>query len=466
MSKARIVILDKDRDSAERLRDLLAAGNWPAPSIATPDSVQSGAGADEPLSAVVLGQSLSDVERDSLKATLSSRAAAIVNVAGVPDVEQSSNDPLALPWPPSKADISRTLRAIESTWADSGSGEQGPRLTGVSDAIEDVRTLLNQVSTSDATVIITGESGTGKEVAACQIHSLSNRASGPFVAVNCGAIPAELIESELFGHVKGAFTGALQNRKGKFVQADGGTLFLDEVGDMPLDLQVKLLRVLQERRVEPVGSSRSVPIDVRIIAATNRTLPDEVEANRFREDLYYRLNVFPVEMPPLRERRKDIPALVEEFRAANARRYGVEVSLADDALDALTQYHWPGNIRELSNVMERLAVSFPDRPVTAADLPLGPAAGREKPAAVTDSPAATPKATTDSGTDQAAALQMEGVDLKNFLTQVERNLIEQALARSNGVIARAAKLLQMQRTTLVEKMRRYEIVAADYATQD
>ncbi|HHH13501.1 MAG TPA: sigma-54-dependent Fis family transcriptional regulator, partial [Thiolapillus brandeum] len=273
--------------------------------------------------------------------------------------------------------------------------------------------------------------------------------------------PAELLESELFGHEKGAFTGALSARQGRFEMAEGGTLFLDEIGDMPLNMQVKLLRVLQERCFERVGSNRSIQCDVRVIAATHRDLEAEIRAGRFREDLYYRLNVFPIELPALRERREDIPALVADLiaRIENEKRGSVRLTAA--ALEALKRYDWPGNVRELANLIERLAVLYPYGVVDAGDLPekilrqvgAQPQSDQEAPPA--------PAVTLEAGTP--AALPAEGLDLREHLSSLEKALIRQALEETGGVVAHAAKRLKMRRTTLVEKLRKYGLRGEDAA---
>jgi len=242
-------------------------------------------------------------------------------------------------------------------------------LVGNSCAIREVRNLIHRVSASDATVLILGESGTGKEVVARNIHYYSPRREGPFVPLNCGAIPSELLESELFGHEKGAFTGAISARQGRFEMAEGGTVFLDEIGDMPLAMQIKLLRVLQERIFERVGSNKSVRTNVRIIAATHRDLEEAIEKGAFREDLYYRLNVFPIEMPPLRERTEDIPLLVDELLRRLEHEHRGSVRLTPAATASLCHYPWPGNVRELANLMERLVILHPYGLVDVHDLP-------------------------------------------------------------------------------------------------
>jgi sigma-54 specific flagellar transcriptional regulator A len=358
---------------------------------------------------------------------------------------------------------------------------KGP--SGNSAVIRRVRKLIEQVAAFDTTVLITGESGAGKEVVARAIHERSSRRERPFVAVNCGAIPSELLESELFGHEKGAFAGALTARRGRFELADGGTLFLDEIGDMPLPMQVKILRALQERTFERVGANRSSHCDVRVIAATHRNLDDAIIKGTFREDLYYRLNVFPIETPPLRERTEDLPLLVDDLLQALERNGHGAVRLAPDALNALRRYHWPGNVRELSNLLERLAVLHPHAVVDAAslpkrycaDLPADAAAdiGRDFAASHDASHGehghrampATGFDPSPMGAMSLSDLPAEGVNLKDHIEAIELALIRQALSHSGGVVAHAAKLLNTRRTTLVEKLRKYglsrEAIGAD-----
>ena len=367
-------------------------------------------------------------------------------------------------WPFKYRQLIHTLHVAE-VYKES---QQGPgqgsspmlfrSLVGNSRAVRRVRTLIEQVADSDANVLILGESGTGKEVVARNLHYFSSRRDKPFVPVNCGAIPPDLLESELFGHEKGAFTGAISARQGRFEMAEGGTLFLDEIGDMPLAMQVKLLRVLQERVYERVGSNRSVSADVRIVAATHRELEEEIHANRFREDLYYRLNVFPIEMPPLRERVEDVPLLVQELIARLERERRGSVRLTPGAISALCHYPWPGNVRELANLMERLVIMFPYGVVDVRDLPekfRNMEGGMEEEAEDLDF---EPLETTLIGS--AADLDLprlprSGIDLKEHLTHLELSLIKQALDEADGVVAHAAKRLRMRRTTLVEKMRKY-----------
>ena len=326
--------------------------------------------------------------------------------------------------------------------------------TGRSPSIAAVRRLCQKVAAFDTNVLITGESGTGKEWAARHIHEMSERAGRPFVPVNCGAIPADLLESELFGHEKGAFTGAIATRVGRFEAAEGGTLFLDEIGDMSLAMQVKVLRVLQERVYERVGSNKSRHCDVRIIAATHRDLDKSIREETFREDLYFRLNVFPVEMPALKDRLDDLPELIASI-LNRAGESGLDtVTLGRGAMRALKQYEWPGNIRELSNLMERLCVLYPGGRVDVTDLPpgylanLGPAETDTLNSAIATPPGDIP---------ETPALPAEGVSLRDYLETVEVELIRRALEEVNGVTAHAAARLQLRRTTLAEKMKRYGI---------
>ena len=333
-------------------------------------------------------------------------------------------------------------------------------LCGESPPMRAIKTLIRQVAPTNSNVLILGESGTGKELIARQLHAASRRAEHPFVAVNCGAIPADLLESELFGHEKGAFTGALTARVGRFEFANGGTLFLDEIGDMSLPMQVKLLRVLQERTFERVGSNRTTRCDVRIIAATHQNLESRIEEGKFREDLFYRLNVFPIEVPPLRERLDDLPRLIDSI--SNRETHGRRVKLTADALESLRHYPWPGNVRELGNLIERLAILYPDQTIRSEQLPERyrlPAgtlatveAERPDYAELTAQPRAEDQSSRDGG-----AFPAGGLDLKNHLERLEANLISMALHEANGTVAGAARLLHLRRTTLVEKLRKHHI---------
>lgn len=386
-----------------------------------------------------------------------------------------------LPWP---CDL-QTLQAIlDRFWANRKVdmlAEENKGLIGSSEPVEQIRHEVAQVAPTDATVLVLGETGTGKEVIARMLHVLSNRADKPFVPVNCGAIPGELLESELFGHEKGAFTGAINQRKGRFELAEGGTIFLDEIGDMPLSMQVKILRVLQERRYERVGGTHSFEADVRIVAATHRDLLDMVEQGDFREDLYYRLNVFPIYTRPLREIQADIPAIAQALSERLSREGRPAPRLSDEVLLALQQHRWPGNVRELSNVLERLGILAPDRPAEMQDLPPnlrvesqtvaqppGPAAEHGADAVVEDvDPRSIWSLTQDLAPRLPATpedleyceidLPEEGIELKQQIEAIEQAWIREALYRSDQVVAKAARLLGIRRTTLVEKMRKYQL---------
>jgi len=313
---------------------------------------------------------------------------------------------------------------------------------GKSRAIGGLDVLMHQVAHYDSTVLIQGESGCGKELVARRIHELSDRKDGPFVPVNCAAIPRELLESELFGHEKGAFTGALTTRIGRFELAANGTLFLDEIGDMSLDMQVKLLRVLQEKTFERVGSVEPRRANARILAATHRDLEARVAEHQFREDLFFRLNVFPIRVPPLRERIDDLPELIADLvgRGVAAGRPSIEFS--DTALECMRGYPWPGNVRELQNLVERLSILCPGRRVEREDLPHAIGERRHR--------AAQPPETF---------IPSDGLDLREHLGSIEKHLIRTALDQTDGTVAHAARLLKLRRTTLVEKLRKYDLQA-------
>lgn len=391
------------------------------------------------------------------------------------------------------------------------SGERVRLPTGTSAAIRSVVALIRQVAAHESTVLVLGESGTGKEVAARAIHELSPRRARPFVAVNCGAIPAELLESELFGHEKGAFTGAVSARKGRFEIAEGGTLFLDEIGDMSPSMQVKLLRVLQERVFERVGNHVPIRCNVRIIAATHRNLEDAIARGSFREDLFHRLNVFPIEMPALRERIDDLPLLVRDFVVHNVAEGRGRVQIGPGAMAVLARHSWTGNVRELGNLIERLSIICPGRAVEVADLPARyrpasaltapqpiDAAARlsalEDPSSPIEAEQSVPlgdaavlsvlesesfepepliteraepvAAVAPSGAGSLSVLPAAGIDLRAHLLEIERSLVEQALERSGGTVAHAARLLNLRRTTLVEKLRKLGFSTPEGATED
>jgi len=343
-------------------------------------------------------------------------------------------------------------------------------LDGHSKAVQQVSELIERVANTNANVLILGESGTGKEVVARSIHTISNRSSKYFVPVNCAAIPQELLESELFGHVKGAFTGAITDRKGRFELAEGGTLFLDEIGDMDLNMQAKLLRVLQEKVYERVGSGKSINANVRVIAATHRNLEDMVAKGEFREDLYYRLHVYPIDLPPLRRRSEDLPALVYAITDKIKKETGTDVKVTPDAMSALALYTWPGNVRELSNLLERLSILYPDKVVDATKLPSKYSAVSSIQSSavpsidgIDDESLAETEMLESIQINSSVGLPMltkEGVDLKSHIASVEQFYIQQALDLTNGVVAQAAKLLGLRRTTLVEKLKKHQFQRA------
>jgi transcriptional regulator with GAF, ATPase, and Fis domain len=314
-------------------------------------------------------------------------------------------------------------------------------IIGQSSKMREVFHLVDKVADCDSTILIHGETGTGKGLVARAIHERSNRIKKPFISINCGAIPENLLESELFGHVRGAFTGATTSKAGKFELADGGTIFLDEIGDMSADLQVKVLKVLEEGEFEQVGGSKSIRVDVRIIAATHRDLAEEVQKGNFREDLFYRLYVIPMTLPALRERRSDIPHLVAYFMEDSNRRNRRNVNaFSDEALELMLRYGWPGNVRELKNMVERLVVLKGEGSVSANDLPREINAG-------------------DSFVEAPGLIEIsdEGICLNSAVTEFEKALILQSLEKTKWVKNKAAKLLQLNRTTLVEKIKRHHL---------
>ena len=336
-------------------------------------------------------------------------------------------------------------------------------LIGKSPSMKMVHDEIRQVATSDATVLILGNSGTGKEVVARNIHYFSNRGKKSFVPINCGAIPSELLESELFGHEKGAFTGAITSRQGRFSMAEGGTLFLDEIGEMTMAMQVKLLRVLEERVFERVGGTTTIHSDVRIIAATNRNLEEMVKQGKFREDLYFRLDVFPINLPALHHRIEDLPLLIKELVTRLEQTKHNSVRFTQDAVVTMSKYDWPGNVRELANQIERMSIKHPNGLVQECDLP-------EKIRASTSSNnkglelheiddkhiPSEHNRISDNDVPQFE-FPVEGFDLKTYISNIEIKIIKEALENTGGVIAHAAKTLGLRRTTLAEKMRKHHI---------
>jgi len=314
--------------------------------------------------------------------------------------------------------------------------------------MQKINAMVRRVATSDATVLITGESGTGKELVARAVHTYSPRAAGPFVALNCAAIPEELLESELFGHVRGAFTGALAARVGMFQLADGGTVFLDEVGEMPVSLQPKLLRVLQNREVRRVGADQPLSVNVRVIAATNKDLAVEVEKGAFREDLFYRLQVIPIHLPPLRARRSDIPLLVQHFLEKQNLKYSRTIQLAAETMVYLWEYDWPGNVRELENLVERVVVLSDNGQVGPEDLP------------------SYVRSFISEKKIPNPALNNGELDLQQAVEQFESRLIDEALRHTNSNITAAARILKINRTTLIAKLRRRRNSAALLSSED
>ena len=344
-----------------------------------------------------------------------------------------------------KVSLSRQNFALKR---DAATRNSLDNIIGISAAMERLKHTIRTVASTQSTVLIYGESGTGKELVARAVHSCSPRGAEPFVSINCGAFPETLLESELFGYVKGAFTGANQNKRGLFEVADGGTIFLDEIGEMDLSMQVKLLRVLQERCVRPIGGTEEVAIDVRVIAATNRELERQVAENTFREDLYYRLNVIPVVVPPLRERREDVPLLVNHFVKKYAKSAGRNISqVSPESLEQLSTYEWPGNVRQLENTIER-AVALATGEVMHAQLPVERARARAAAAGV---------GAQDAMSVASGAVLPEGMDMEKYVAEIERGLLKTALQQSNGVQTRAADVLRISYRSFRHLMKKYEL---------
>jgi sigma-54 dependent transcriptional regulator, flagellar regulatory protein len=356
------------------------------------------------------------------------------------------------------------------------------KFIGSSDEAIRLIRLIALCAGSEAPVLIQGETGSGKEVVCRELHRQSSRSAKNFVGINCAAIPAQLLESELFGHKKGAFSGAIADRVGRFQLADQGTLFLDEIGDMPLDLQVKLLRVLEEREVMPLGASRGVPFDVRLIAATHQDLEGMVARKEFREDLYYRLNVIPIVIPPLRDRKADIAELCHYYMSLYSENR--KMSFTPNSIKVLSNYRWPGNVRELANLVKRLSVLSPEPDIELATIPaaylppqLAELLRAEEQEDETSEPGLPPAFMAQLGQETTSKLSQpvseverivrlsqsmdslpkEGIATKNLLGDIESNLIRVALTQSEGNVSKAAKLLQIGRTTLIQKLEKYQI---------
>ena len=487
MSESRILVLDSDAVRAEHTLSLLQFMDFNPRWVAEAADLDLTRNRPNDWMAVVVGQledndattALFDwLSRSPLPPplmVLSDAAATLAQNGGI-----HAANVWTLEWPLRHAQLESLLRRaslkrLDAEHQATSPAHHGP--TGTSPAVSELRRLVGQVANFDTTVLVLGESGTGKEVVSRAIHAQSPRCDGPFVAINCGAIPAELLESELFGHEKGSFTGALTARKGRFEMAEGGTLLLDEIGDMSLPMQVKLLRVLQERSFERVGGNQTIRCNVRVIAATHRDLEERIAEGKFREDLFYRLNVFPIDVPALRERSADIPSLVDTIAGQLARTGRGEVRFSSEALQALAGYRWPGNVRELTNLVERLAVLHPGGLVRVQDLPAryrgdSPIAStceqeerNELRLAIHNLPstlpplAAAPVAAQPAAPDPAQVTELpdDGLDLKDHMARIELKLISDALERTQGVVAHAAQLLGLRRTTLVEKLRKYGI---------
>ncbi len=463
MPESRVLVLDKNEDRAREMAAILNFLDFTPMDFSTLQEVQDEKLAPRDFLAIVLGGTELGGSHDAvtwLRKDPQHAPLLLMPEYGDDTLGLDPADVWHLAYPVQQSQLTEILRRVSirllNAEMESDATLEGP--TGNAPAVARVRHMIGQVASYDTSVLITGESGTGKEVVARAIHAQSARRAMPFVAVNCGAIPADLLESELFGHEKGAFTGAISTRQGRFEMAEGGTLFLDEIGDMSLPMQVKLLRVLQERNFERVGSNQTRHCDVRIIAATHRNLEERIAEGRFREDLFYRLNVFPIETPALRERAEDLPVLIQEFAELNEQKGRGRLRLTRDAVRALQAYAWPGNVRELSNLIERLAVLHPNAEVSVEMLP-----ERYKPEPGSQAVAAVAAGTNVAEGAKPFSLPEDGIDLRAYIQSVETGLIRQALDQADGVVAHAAELLNLRRTTLVEKLRKYKMQRSNEA---
>lgn len=478
MSESRILLIDQDMARAERIATLLEFMDFTPRLASDADEVNLERARASDWVAVVIGDTGDGAAWERFAAWLGAQPMhpPVLELAGQDDkaawrAQIHPDTVWPLDYPIRRPQLQDVLRRASLKRLDDDARRELPPIgpTGRSSAVLRLTRMIDQVAAFDTTVLVLGESGTGKEVAARAIHARSPRREKPFVAINCGAIPPDLLESELFGHEKGAFTGALTQRKGRFEMAEGGTLLLDEIGDMPMAMQVKLLRVLQERCFERVGGGATMKCNVRVIAATHRNLESHIAEGKFREDLFYRLNVFPIEMPSLRERAADLPDLINAITRQLSDSGRGRVTLAGDAVAMLQQYAWPGNVRELSNLLERLSVLHPGGLVRADDLPARyrtqlPA---ETLAAIDRIPPEEPapvmsllreaEAPDPATLSPTTTLPPQGIDLRGHIANIELDLIRAALAQTGGVVAHAAPLLGLRRTTLVEKLRKYGI---------
>ncbi|MEZ5063269.1 MAG: sigma-54 dependent transcriptional regulator [bacterium] len=462
-----ILIVDDEKNIRLELSGLLADAGY---ATLVAESAEDGLARfdDDPADLVLLDVNLPGQNGLEALAQLRDRPAAppVIMMSGEATVETAVRatklgafDYLEKPLDPDRLQV--TVRnALENVALARKSRELAAQLggpdglVGDSPAMRKLRDAVGRAAASDARVLITGENGTGKELVARALHEGSARAKSPFGKVNCAAIPRELIESELFGHEKGSFTGATARKIGRIEAADGGTLLLDEVGDMALEAQAKLLRVLEEREVERVGSNRTIPVDVRVIAATNKDLPTAIRDGEFREDLYYRLNVIPIHVPPLRDRREDVDALVDHFRAKFQRESGRSLhALEPGARKELAAWSWPGNVRELRNVVERLEIMTDGDVIGAADVRSILAGSR-------------PFVGTEDGPAAAEDENEDGLPLREILDRTERRLILAALGAANGTVSEAARQLGLDRANLHRKMRRLGIERADAEDAD
>ena len=441
MNDGRVLVIEDNTERARTWRELLEFADFEPLVVPSPDEAPWSQRAEPEWFAALVHRR--DGSLDGVLDSLQRHDAMLPVIAlGAHERDPSEGDDRVCGRIPLPVRYSSLVKALERArhWRhrDQAAGPRFP--LGRSAAIEMLNRLIAQVAGFDSTVLINGESGSGKELVARRIHELSPRRGGPFVPLNCGAVPRDLLESELFGHEKGAFTGAITRRIGRFELADGGTLFLDEIGDMSLDMQVKLLRLVQERTFERVGGVEPRRADVRILAATHRDLEARVGEGEFREDLYFRLNVFPIRVPPLRERLADLAALIDDLTRQGQAAGRTAPRFSDDALETLRAYHWPGNVRELANLVERISILYPGGFVGPRELPAPFGTGTAHP-----------------GCELAESMPEEGLDLRAHLGTIERDLIRRAMDQADGTVAQAARLLKLRRTTLVEKLRRYEL---------